>query len=166
MNRSMVAPVTINPATRDDVSLLFELVMALAEYENLSHEVIGAPEDLEQHLFGDSPTAHAIVARIDGAPAGFALYFFNFSTFLMKPGIYLEDLFVLPGYRRRGIGTAIFQYLAQVALAKGCGRFEWSVLDWNQPAIDFYRAKGAVMLNDWSTCRVTGQALEDLATNE
>ena len=118
----MAAPVTISPATRDDVSLLFELVMALAEYENLAHEVIGAPEDLEKHLFGDNPTAHAIVARIDGAPAGFALYFFNFSTFLMKPGIYLEDLFVLPGYRRRGIGTAIFQYLAQVEIGRASCR--------------------------------------------
>ena len=161
----MAAPITITPATCDDVPLLFELVMALAEYENLSHEVTGAPEDLEKYLFGESPTAHAIVARIDGAPAGFALYFFNFSTFLMKPGIYLEDLFVLPGYRRRGIGTAIFQYLAQTALAKGCGRFEWSVLDWNQPAIDFYMSKGAGMLNDWRTCRVAGRALEDLAIN-
>ena len=159
----MAAPITISPATRDDVSLLFELVMALAEYENLAHEVTGAPEDLDKYLFGKTPTAQAIVARIDGAPAGFALYFFNFSTFLMKPGIYLEDLFVLPGYRRRGIGTAIFQYLAQTALVKGCGRFEWSVLDWNQPAIDFYRSKGAVMLDDWRTCRVTGQALEALA---
>ncbi|MEA5466334.1 GNAT family N-acetyltransferase [Leptothoe sp. PORK10 BA2] len=162
----MAAPIIISPATRDDAPLLFELVMALAEYENLAHDVIGSPEDLEKHLFGDSPKAHAIVARIDGAPAGFAIYFFNFSTFLMKPGIYLEDLFVLPGYRRRGIGTAIFQHLAQVALAKGCGRFEWSVLDWNQPAIDFYMSKGAVMLNDWRTCRVTGQSLEDLAINE
>ncbi len=162
----MASPITITPATREDAPLLFELVMALAEYENLAHEVIGSPEDLEKHLFGDSPKAYAIVARMDGAPAGFALYFFNFSTFLMKPGIYLEDLFVLPGYRRRGIGTAIFQHLAQMALAKGCGRFEWSVLDWNQPAIDFYMSKGAVMLNDWRTCRVDGQALEDLAIPE
>ncbi len=159
----MVTPIAISPATRDDASLLFELVMALAEYENLAHEVVGSPEDLERYLFGDNPPATAIVARIDGSPAGFALYFFNFSTFLMKPGIYLEDLFVLPGYRRRGIGTAIFQYLAQVALAKGCGRFEWNVLDWNQSAIDFYKSKGAVMLNDWRTCRITGQALEKLA---
>ena len=162
----MASPITITPATREDAPLLFDLVMALAEYENLAHEVIGSPEDLEKHLFGDSPKAYAIVARMDGAPAGFALYFFNFSTFLMKPGIYLEDLFVLPGYRRRGIGTAIFQHLAQMALAKGCGRFEWSVLDWNQPAIDFYMSKGAVMLNDWRTCRVAGQALEDLAIPE
>ncbi|MEO0869254.1 MAG: GNAT family N-acetyltransferase [Cyanobacteria bacterium J06642_11] len=161
----MTASVIISPATVDDVPLLFELVMALAEYENLANEVTGAPEDLERYLFGDSPKAYAIVARIDGAPAGFALYFFNFSTFLMKPGIYLEDLFVLPGYRRRGIGSAIFQYLAQIALAKGCGRFEWSVLDWNQPAIDFYTSKGAVMLDDWRTCRITGRALEDLAVN-
>ena len=159
----MAAPINISPATRDDAPLLFELVMALAEYENLAHEVVGSPEDLEKYLFSDTPAAYAIVARIDGSPAGFALYFFNFSTFLMKPGIYLEDLFVLPGYRRRGIGTAIFQYLAQMALAQGCGRFEWSVLDWNESAIDFYMSKGAVMLDDWRTCRVTGQALENLA---
>lgn len=162
----MSSPITISSATVDDVPLLFELVMALAEYENLAHEVTGAPEDLKKYLFGDRPKAYAIVARMDGAPAGFALYFFNFSTFLMKPGIYLEDLFVLPGYRRRGVGTAIFQHLAQVALAKGCGRFEWSVLDWNQAAIDFYMSKGAVMLNDWRTCRVAGQALQNLAINE
>lgn len=159
----MVAPIQITPATPDDVPLLFELVMALAEYENLSDAVTGAPEDLERYLFGEFPKAYAIVARIDGSPAGFALYFFNFSTFLMRPGIYLEDLFVVPGYRRRGVGTAIFQYLARLALEHDCGRFEWSVLDWNQPAIDFYQTKGAVMLNDWRTCRLTGEALAQLA---
>lgn len=155
--------VQIRPATPDDVSILFDLVTALAEYEKLSHEVTGTPEALAQSLFGPQPFAEAILATVGEKPAGFALYFYNFSTFLMKPGLYLEDLFVLPEYRRQGVGTAIFQYLASHALAKGCGRFEWSVLDWNEPAIQFYQQKGAAILDDWRTCRVTGESLKQLA---
>ncbi|MEO1401748.1 MAG: GNAT family N-acetyltransferase [Cyanobacteria bacterium J06635_1] len=155
--------VEIHVATPADVPVLFDLVKALAEYEKLSHEVTGTPEALHQHLFGPRPYAEAIVARINQSPAGFALYFYNFSTFLMKPGLYLEDLFVLPSHRRQGVGTAIFQYLANHALTQGCGRFEWSVLDWNEPAIQFYQQKGAAIMDDWRTCRVTGKALNALA---
>ncbi|NEP15911.1 MAG: GNAT family N-acetyltransferase [Leptolyngbya sp. SIO4C1] len=155
--------VEISPATPADVPILFDLVKALADYEKLSHEVTGTPAALHQHLFGDRTYAEAIMARVNQTPAGFAIYFYNFSTFLMKPGLYLEDLFVLPDYRRQGVGTAIFQHLARHALAQGCGRFEWSVLDWNEPAIQFYQQKGAALLPDWRTCRVTGEALVALA---
>lgn len=158
--------VEIHVATPADVPVLFELVKALAEYEKLSHEVTGTPDALHQNLFGPRPYAEAILARVNQAPAGFALYFYNFSTFLMKPGLYLEDLFVLPSHRRQGVGTAIFQYLANHALSQGCGRFEWSVLDWNQPAIEFYKQKGAAIMQEWRTCRVTGEALTQLATSE
>ncbi|MEL6138847.1 MAG: GNAT family N-acetyltransferase [Cyanobacteria bacterium J06626_23] len=161
----MTSPtITIHPATAEDVPTLFELVMGLAEYERLTHEVTGTPEALHQSLFGPRPWAEAVLAAVDGNPIGFALYFYNFSTFLMKPGLYLEDLYVQPDYRRMGIGSAIFQYLAKTALAQGCGRFEWSVLDWNESAIAFYRQKGATLLDDWRTCRVTGEALTALAS--
>ncbi len=158
--------VHIRPATADDVSTLFELVQGLAEYEKLSHEVTGTPEALRQSLFGPQPYAHAILAWVDEQPAGFALYFYNFSTFLMKPGLYLEDLFIRPDYRRRGIGSAIFQYLAQTAIDQGCGRFEWSVLDWNESAIAFYKQKGATLMDEWRICRVTGPALATLAQGD
>jgi GNAT superfamily N-acetyltransferase len=163
MSATPLPNLTIQPATPADVPILFDLVKALADYERLSHEVTGTPEALQAHLFGPRPYAEAILARIDQNPVGFALYFYNFSTFLMKPGIYLEDLFVLPDHRRQGIGKAFFQYLAQLALEQGCGRFEWSVLDWNESAINFYKQRGAVMLDDWRTCRVTGVALATLA---
>lgn len=155
--------IDIRPAQPEDVATLWTLVKALAEYEKLSDEVTGTPEALEQHLFGPRPFAEAILARIDQQPAGFALYFYNFSTFLMKPGIYLEDLFVLSQYRRCGIGRAIFQYLAQSAVEQGCGRFEWNVLDWNEPAIRFYQQMGAELKPDWTGCRLSGEALEKLA---
>jgi GNAT superfamily N-acetyltransferase len=161
---TMSNAVTIQPATPEDVPILFNLVRALADYEKLTHEVTGTPDALHRHLFGPQPYAESVLAWVDGAPVGFALYFYNFSTFLMKPGLYLEDLFVLPAYRRQGIGRAIFRYLANLALQKGCGRFEWSVLDWNEPAIEFYRQQGAVMLEDWRTCRVVGEALLQLAS--
>ncbi|MEO0539544.1 MAG: GNAT family N-acetyltransferase [Cyanobacteria bacterium P01_A01_bin.105] len=158
-----MANLQIRPATPEDVPTLFDLVMGLADYEKLTHEVTGTPEALHQHLFSPQPYAHAILALVDDQPAGFALYFYNFSTFLMKPGLYLEDLYVQPDYRRQGIGSAIFQYLAKTALDQGCGRFEWSVLDWNESAIAFYQQKGAVLMDDWRTCRVTGNALVALA---
>ncbi|WP_421655284.1 GNAT family N-acetyltransferase [Leptothermofonsia sp. ETS-13] len=155
--------VNVRAATLNDVSTLFNLVRSLAEYENLSHAVTGDEELLKEHLFGDRPYAEAILAEYAGEVAGFALFFYNYSTFLTKPGIYLEDLFVLPEYRRHGIGTALFNYLAQRAIAEGCGRFEWSVLDWNEPAISFYQRMGADILPDWRICRLTGAALEKLA---
>ncbi len=123
-------------------------------------KVTGRPEDLGCYWFGDRPYAEAVLAELDGTVAGMALYFYNFSTFLMKPGLYLEDLFVLPHYRRQGVGQALFRYLGQLAVAQGCGRFEWSVLDWNTPAIEFYQRMGADLKPEWQLCRLTGEALQ------
>ncbi len=161
---SIAASATIRNALPTDVEDIFALIRALADYEQLSHQVTGSAEDLHAHLFGDRPYAQAIVAEVEGAIAGFALFFYNYSTFLTKPGIYLEDLFVLPAYRRQGLGTALLTHLAQRALSEGCGRLEWSVLDWNQPAITFYETMGADVLPDWRICRVTGAALTTLAS--
>jgi len=153
----------LRPATPVDVPVLFELIQALAEYEKLSHAVTGNADALSEHLFGSRPYVEAILAESAGQAVGFALFFTNYSTFLTQPGIYLEDLFVLPGYRRRGIGKAILTYLAQLAVERSCGRLEWSVLDWNQPAIAFYHRLGAAILEDWRICRVTGESLTQLA---
>lgn len=155
---------TIRPATPTDAPVLFDLIVALAEYEKLSHAVTGSAEALEEHLFDSQPYAEAILAEYGGQAVGFALFFYNYSTFLTKPGIYLEDLFVLPEFRRQGIGTAILKYLAQLAVSRNCGRLEWSVLDWNQPAIAFYEKMGASVLPDWRICRVTGDSLTQMAT--
>ena len=154
----------LRPAQSTDTTAIFELIKALAEYEKLSHAVVGSVEALQEHLFGSRPYIEAIVAESDGKAIGLALYFYNYSTFLTKPGIYLEDLFVLPEYRRQGIGKAIFRYLAQLAVERDCGRLEWSVLDWNEPAIAFYRQMGAKILEDWQICRVTDTALTQLAS--
>ena len=153
-------PINIRPATPADVPTLVALIQALAEYEKLSHDVTGCPADLARYLFGERPYAEAVLAELDGATAGMALYFYNFSTFLMQPGLYLEDLFVRPDYRRRGVGQALLKYLGQLAVEKGCGRFEWSVLDWNTPAIEFYRRMGAEIKPEWQLCRLTGDALQ------
>lgn len=155
--------VILRSATQTDIPVLFRLVKALAEYEKLTHAVTGNEELLKEHLFGSRPYAEAILAEYGKEPAGFALFFYNYSTFLTKPGIYLEDLFVLPEFRRRGIGKVLLTYLAQRAMAEGCGRLEWSVLDWNEPAISFYKRMGADILPDWRTCRVTGIALAELS---
>jgi len=154
----------LRSATPADVPVLFRLIQALAEYEKLSHAVTGNSEALSEHLFGKHPYAEAVLAEYAGQPAGFALFFSNYSTFLTQPGIYLEDLFILPEYRRQGIGKAMLSYLAQLAVERGCGRLEWSVLDWNEPAIAFYRRMGASVLDDWRICRVTGESLTQLAT--
>ncbi|NER98899.1 MAG: GNAT family N-acetyltransferase [Symploca sp. SIO1B1] len=151
--------IDIRPVTPDDVPILFELIMALANHENLSHKVTGTYEQLHKSLFGAHPEAEAILACVNGVPAGFALYFFNFSVYLMKPGLYLEALFVLPNYRRQSVGSKIFRYLAKMALDKGCGRLEWSVLNGNESAIAFYQQQGATFLHDWRTCRLAGEAL-------
>ena len=154
----------LRPAQPADVPVVFGLIQALAEYEKLSHAVTGNPEALKEHLFGSRPYAEAILAEYAGQAVGFALFFSNYSTFLTQPGIYLEDLFVLREYRRLGIGKAILSYLAGVAIARGYGRLEWSVLDWNEPAIAFYRRMGASVLDDWRICRVTGESLTQLAS--
>lgn len=159
MSFAPTSTVEIQPATSEDVPLLFDLIRALAEFEQLAHEVVGTPEELHQHLFGERPYIEAAVARVDGAAAGFALFFHNYSTFLTKPGIYLEDLFVLPQYRRQGVGKALLVYLGKLALSRGCGRLEWSVLDWNENAIAFYKRMGAELQHDWRICRVSGDAL-------
>jgi len=139
------------------------LIQALAEYEKLSHAVTGNAEALKEHLFGSRPYVEAILAEYAGQAVGFALFFTNYSTFLTQPGIYLEDLFVLPEYRRQGIGKAMLTYLANLAVERGCGRLEWSVLDWNEPAIAFYQHMGASILEDWRICRVTNESLTQLA---
>ena len=154
----------IRPAKPEDVSRIFELIKALAEYEKLSHAVLGNVDLLGEHLFGSKKYAEAIVAEWDGLIVGFALFFANYSTFLTKPGMYLEDLFVLPEYRRKGIGKATLVYLAKLALERDAGRLEWSVLDWNSSAIAFYETMGAKVLPDWRICRVTGDSLTKLAS--
>jgi GNAT superfamily N-acetyltransferase len=146
-----------------DSEVLFQLIKKLAEYEKLSHAVTGNVAALREHLFGSPKYIEAILAEYQGQAVGFALFFHNYSTFLTKPGIYLEDLFVLPEYRRQGIGRAILTKLAQIAVERGCGRLEWSVLDWNEPAQAFYRRMGADILDDWRICRVMEEALLNLA---
>jgi GNAT superfamily N-acetyltransferase len=158
-----VGNLIIRSAQPEDAATLFDLINALAEYEKLSHHVTGSAEALKEHLFGDRPCIEAIVADHNEKSVGFALFFTNYSTFLTKPGIYLEDLFVLPDCRGLGIGKALLTRLAQLALERDCGRLEWSVLDWNKPAIGFYQRMGATVLPDWRICRVTGAAIEQLA---
>ena len=150
-------------ATEADLPLVLEFIRGLAEYERLAHEVVATEDLLRASLFGPRPYAECVIARWGGEPAGFALFFHNFSTFLARPGIYLEDLFVKPAMRGHGIGRALLRRLAQLAVERGCGRLEWSVLDWNEPAIGFYKSLGAVPLDDWTIFRVRGEALEKLA---
>ncbi|WP_392482556.1 GNAT family N-acetyltransferase [Nostoc sp. C110] len=145
-----------------DYSVLFQLIQGLAEYEKLSHAVTGDALALKEHLFGSHRYIEAILAETAGQAVAFALFFHNYSTFLTKPGIYLEDLFVLPEYRRQGIGKALISKVAQIAIERDCGRLEWSVLDWNEPAKAFYRSIGASILDDWRICRVTKDALTQL----
>lgn len=152
----------ILPATPKDIPIIRRLIEALADYEKLREECIISDDDLNEWLFV-TPKARAVVCWQQGEPVGFALYFNNFSTFKGKPGIYLEDLFVKPEHRGKGYGKALLQYLAKEAVANGYARFEWSVLDWNQPSIDFYESMGAVLMNEWKICRVTGDALIKLA---
>jgi GNAT superfamily N-acetyltransferase len=154
---------TIDPATPTDVPLLVELIRELADYERLLHEVRVRSEDLQRHLFGPRPYAEAVVARAASQPVGFALWFYNYSTFEGRPGLYLEDLFVRPAHRGRGHGEALLRHLARVAVERECARFEWAVLDWNEPAIRFYRKLGAVAMDDWTVQRVSGDALRRLA---
>ena len=151
--------VTLRAAVPGDEAALLHLIRGLAEYERLSHEVVATEALLREQLFGARPAAEAILAESGGAPVGFALYFTSFSTFLGRAGVYLEDLFVLPEHRGRGLGSRLFREVARVAVARGCGRMEWSVLDWNEPALRFYRAMGAQPLSEWTMQRLTGDAL-------
>jgi len=155
--------VRLRPATREDIGQILSFIRELGEYEKLAHEAVADAAMLAAQLFGDQPAAEVVIAEVDGQPAGFALFFHNFSTFLGKRGLYLEDLFVRPEYRGLGLGRRLMIHLAKLAVERDCGRFEWSVLDWNTPAIDFYRQLGAVPLDEWTVQRVTGEALIALA---
>ena len=153
----------IERATEKDVPLILRLIKGLSEYEKLAHEVTATEAGLRETLFGARPAADVIIAYAGDTPAGFALFFPNYSTFLGKPGLYLEDLFVRPEYRGQGLGLALMKRLAAIAVERGCGRFEWSVLDWNEPAIGFYQSLGARLMDGWSIVRVTREALTKLA---
>lgn len=153
---------SIQPARPCDVPDVFRLIRALAEYEKLTHLVGGNEAQLHEELFGARPVIECVLAWESEQAVGLALFFHNFSTFLARRGLYLEDLFVVPQARGRGVGKALMLHLARLAVARGCGRFEWSVLDWNQPSIDFYQSLGAELLPDWRICRVSGEALARL----
>ena len=155
----------IERATERDVPLILRLIKGLSEYEKLAHEVTATEPSLRETLFGARPAADVIIAYAGDTPAGFALFFPNYSTFLGKPGLYLEDLFVVPEWRGHGLGLAMMKHLARIAVERGCGRFEWSVLDWNEPAIGFSKGLGATLMDGWSIVRVTGDALTTLATS-
>lgn len=156
--------VFVRQASEGDVPLVLSFIRELAAYERLSHEVVATEENLRANLFGEQRYAEVLIAEHDGAPAGFALFFHNFSTFLGKPGIYLEDLYVKPEFRGAGIGKMLLARLARLAKERDCGRLEWWVLDWNEPSIGFYERLGAVPMDDWTVYRVSGTALEDLAS--
>jgi GNAT superfamily N-acetyltransferase len=160
-----LATITISPAVTSDVPTILSFIRKLAEYEKLSYEIRATEELLRDHLFGTRPGAEVILARIEGESVGFALFFPTFSTFLGKPGIWLEDLFVLEEHRSKGVGRALLQRVAAIALQRNCGRLEWNVLDWNEPAIRFYRKLGAQPMGDWTTQRLTGEALAKLSQN-
>lgn len=153
----------IRPATRADVPLLLELIGAFADYERLREQVVLDAALLERHLFGERPAAEAVIAEVGGEAVGYALFFPTFSTFLGRPGLWLEDLFVLPERRRGGVGRALLEHVAQLAVARDCGRLEWSALDWNEPALDFYRGLGAQRLPEWHLHRLDGAALAAVA---
>jgi GNAT superfamily N-acetyltransferase len=159
-----MSEIRITPALEADVPIVLEMIRGLAEYEKLSHVVSATEEQLRQTLFGARPWAEVLLAHQDGEPIGFALFFPNYSTFLAQPGIYLEDLYVKPHARGKGAGLALFVELARIAVARGCGRVEWSVLDWNEPSILFYRKLGAVAMDDWTTFRLTSGPLQRLAS--
>jgi GNAT superfamily N-acetyltransferase len=154
---------SVRPAAAADVDLVLGFIRELADYERLAHEVTATREQIHTALFGPRPYAEAVLGCIDGEPCGFALFFHNFSTFLGKPGLYLEDLYVRPSARGRGLGSYLLAWLAALALERDCGRFEWAVLDWNEPALKVYRSLGARAADDWTIQRVTGEALRQLA---
>jgi GNAT superfamily N-acetyltransferase len=158
--------IRIVPAGPNDAGLILSMIRELADYERRLELVVATREQLEDTLFGDRPAAEVLLAYIDDRPVGFALYFQNYSTFLAKPGIYLEDLYVRPQARGSGVGRALLSRLAQIAQERGCGRVEWAVLDWNQPAIDFYTKIGATAMSDWRIFRLSGPPLERLAAGE
>ena len=153
----------IAPATESDIPLILTFIKGLAEYEGLGHEVVATEESLRESLFGPQAGAEAVIAYSASEPVGFAVFFHNYSTFLGRSGLYLEDIFVLPEWRGRGLGRALLGYVARIAVTRDCGRLEWSVLDRNEPAIRFYRALGASPMDEWTIYRLTGEALERLS---
>jgi GNAT superfamily N-acetyltransferase len=155
----------IRQATRADVPVIAWFIRQLAEYERLSHEVVTTEEALQESLFGERPVAEAVLGYFEDKPVAFAVFFHNFSTFLARPGLYLEDLFVLPDMRGKGFGRAMLAHLAQIARDRKCGRFEWAVLDWNEPAIQFYKKLGAEPMSEWTVFRMTGKAIDRLAVD-
>ncbi|KQV89418.1 GCN5 family acetyltransferase [Pelomonas sp. Root1237] len=156
----------IRAAEPRDLKAIVQLISELAEFENLTHLLQVTPEKLEPHLFGDAPAAECLVGMVDGEVVAFALFYTNFSTFLAKPGLYLEDLYVRPAHRRSGLGKALIIELAQTACERGYGRFDWTVLDWNEDAIRFYEGLGADVMPEWRICRLTGDALERYADGD
>jgi GNAT superfamily N-acetyltransferase len=160
---SAPASITVRFAESRDLPQILAFIHELADYEKLAHEVSADVDTLEASLFGAMPAGEVLLAEVDGAPAGFALFFHNFSTFLGRRGLYLEDLYVSPRFRGHGLGRRLMTSLARIAVERGCGRFEWSVLDWNAPAIGFYRSLGAVGMDEWTVQRVFGDALQALA---
>lgn len=156
--------VRIVPAQAGDVPVILQMIRALAEYEQLSHDVTATEDDLRSSLFGPRAAADVVLAYAGDAPVGFALFFHNFSTFLGRPGLYLEDLFVVPHWRSKGVGRRLLGHVAAIAVERGCGRMEWSVLDWNESAIGFYRGLGARVMDEWRICRLTGDALQRAAS--
>jgi GNAT superfamily N-acetyltransferase len=163
MTSPRLAQLRIEPAVPADVTNIVGLIRELAEFERLLDQFIATEAALHESLFGTKPYAEVLMARLDGESVGFALFFHNYSTFRAQPGIYLEDLYVRPAYRGEGIGEALLKRIARLAVERGCGRFEWSVLDWNQRAVDFYKALGAEPLNEWTMFRVSGDNLLRLA---
>ncbi len=153
----------IRAATRNDVPIILQLIRELAEYEKLAHQVVATERDLHKALFGEKPVAESIIAELGSTAIGFALFFHNFSTFVGRPGLYLEDLYIKPEFRGRGSGRKMLAYLANLAVQRGCGRFEWAVLDWNAPALRFYASLGAQSMQEWKINRLTGDALQKLA---
>jgi GNAT superfamily N-acetyltransferase len=161
-----IADFTIKPATKKDVPVILSFITKLADYERLSHEVVATEELLQRTLFGRRRTAEVAIGYYNNEPVGFVLFFHNFSTFVGRPGIYIEDLFVEETYRRRGFGGALLAHIAKLAVARDCGRLEWSVLDWNEPAVNFYQKLGAMPMNEWTVFRVTGVKLNQLAARQ
>lgn len=155
--------IKITPATPHDVPLILTFIRELATYEKLAHEVVASHEDMHVALFGERPVIEAVIASVDDEPVGYALFFPTFSTFLGKPGLYLEDLYVRPAARGAGAGRKLLEHLARITVERGWGRFEWSVLDWNEPSIAFYKKMGATAMDEWTVFRITGEELKRLA---
>jgi GNAT superfamily N-acetyltransferase len=159
----MKSEVKVRPAVESEVGLVLDFIRELAEFERLAHEVLASEEALRAALFGARPYAEVVLATVEGEPVGFALYFHTFSTFLARPGLYLEDLYVRPAARGHGVGSYLLSYLARIALERGCGRLDWAVLDWNEAALGFYRKLGAEVKAEWKICRLAGTALTRVA---